>query len=365
MAPDEELGYAPNYAVPPGETLLELIEDLGMGQKELAHRLGCTFKHVNEMVHGRASITEDMAVKLELVLGTPARFWSNRERRYREALARAAMDERLEAQTEWLKQVPLKDLIDRGHLPATKDKVALLTATLGFFGVASPEAVDRTCREPVAAYRTAKAFDGGPVAIAAWMRLGELKAREINCAPYDEKRFRAVLKSARDWIQHDPVEVFPQLVAACAGAGVALVVEPELKKTRLCGLARWLTPSKALIQLSLRHKTADNMWFTFYHEAGHLLLHGKRQVFIDEEGETGSMEHEADQFASDALIPPAAYQAFKFKGRFYQEDILAFAKAAGTAAGVVVGRLQHEGLVERRFYNGLKVSVTPSTLQGV
>ncbi|MFN8491179.1 MAG: hypothetical protein U0350_26520 [Caldilineaceae bacterium] len=36
---------------------------------------------------------------------------------------------------------------------------------------------------------------------------------------------------------------------------------PELAQLRVCGATRWLTPNKALLQLSLRYKTNDHLWF--------------------------------------------------------------------------------------------------------
>ena len=62
----------------------------------------------------------------------------------------------------------------------------------------------------------------------------------------------------------------------CRAVGVVLVIEKELPKARVDGVARWLTPTRALIQLSARYLRDDILWFTFFHEAAHLLLHAKQ-----------------------------------------------------------------------------------------
>ena len=83
----------------------------------------------------------------------------------------------------------------------------------------------------------------------------------------------------------------------CAHAGVAVVFVQELPNTGISGSTQWLTPTKALVQLSLRYKTDDQLWFTFFHEAGHILAHGKRQVFL----ETDQKDREEERMGTAPL----------------------------------------------------------------
>ncbi|MEO8429750.1 MAG: hypothetical protein ABI651_21895 [Verrucomicrobiota bacterium] len=66
-----------------------------------------------------------------------------------------------------------------------------------------------------------------------------------------------------------------------------------------------------MIQLSLRGKTDDHLWFTFFHEATLVLKHGKRAVLMEDGGTKAAVrdprEAEADAFACDFLIPPEDY----------------------------------------------------------
>jgi len=121
--------------------------------------------------------------------------------------------------------------------------------------------------------------------------------------------------------------------------------------------ARWLSPDKALIQLSLRHKTDDHLWFAFFHEVAHILLHGKRDFFVDvQDQETmETKEQEANRFVADLLIPRAEWRRFKATPPpFHADAIKLFAFRIGLAPGIVVGRLQHEGLLPRSHCNALK-----------
>ncbi len=146
----------------------------------------------------------------------------------------------------------------------------------------------------------------------------------------------------------------------CSDAGVAIVFIPELPRTRTYGATRWLSPGKALIQLSLRGKTDDLLWFNFFHEAGHILLHGKRDVFIEAEAgnrpevRKSDKELEADHFAQDFLIPSVEYHSFIQAQDFTLANIRRFANRLGIAPGIVVGRLQHDGKIPFSKGNVLK-----------
>ena len=151
----------------------------------------------------------------------------------------------------------------------------------------------------------------------------------------------------------------------CAAAGVAVVWVPELPHTGISGCARWLSDKKALIGLTLRYKWDDQMWFTFFHELGHILLHRKKRSFVLDNAandlsdrivdpEMQRYETEANQFAGDTLIPPAALAEFLRKNDFTNDGIHDFAEAIGVGPGIVVGRLQFEGLLKPHQGNALK-----------
>jgi addiction module HigA family antidote len=358
MANEIRNEFISDYAVPPGETLQELLDERTMSQSELARRVGRTPKMINEIIKGKAPITPETALLLEQVLGVPARLWNNLEGIYREDLARIAAHETLRQHISWLEELPLRNMIKLAWVPARDDKVEQLREVLRFFGIATPSEWEAIWLRPQAAFRQSTAFKADPLAVAAWLRKGELEAQKIACAPYDRQVFKDTLKDIRE-LTTEPPEIFQrEIVQRCAAAGVALVFIPALPKTRASGVTRWLSPEKALIQLSLRYKTDDHLWFTFFHEAGHIYLHGKRDIFIeDEEAEGGVKEAEADRFAADMLIPRKVWQAFRDRPRrhYSKEALSAFAKEVNVAPGIVAGRLQHEDEnVPYSHFNDLK-----------
>jgi len=355
MSKKMQSAYRPNYAVLPGETLRETIEAYGMSQAELAERTGRPNKTINEIITGKASITAETALQFERVLSVPASFWNNLERNYQEARARMREEEHLQSQVKWLKNFPIKQLVKLGWIPQQDEPLKQMQALLNFFSVAGIEEWQAVWTSPQAAYRKSAAFKSSPYATAAWLRKGEIDAAAIQCKPHDAAVFEGVLNKIRTLTNKPPETFEPEMVKLCAEAGVAVTFVPELSGTRVYGVTRWLNPNKALIQLSLRGKSDDHLWFTFFHEAGHILYHGKREVFIEEKGKQESKaEQEADRFAQDFLIPSGEYKAFLSDGSFDSAAISRLAKKIGIAPGIIVGRLQHDKAIPYSKGNTLK-----------
>jgi HTH-type transcriptional regulator / antitoxin HigA len=347
--------YEPDYAVPPGQTLQEAIDALGMDQRELAVRAKLSSKHVNQIVKGVATLTQDTAIRLERVTGVPARIWNNLEANYREQLARLAEKDRLQGDLEWLKTIPTRELIKRGAIGDTKDKIALLEAVLVFFGVASVEAWKEGWSMPQFAFRKSLAFEGKAGAMATWLRLGELEAHKVQCDPFDRTTFRNALDRIRRLTVEEPNVFVPRMVSLCARSGVALALIPEIQGAPVSGAAKWLTASKAMICLNLWGKSNDRFWYTFFHEAGHILNDSKKETFIDVKYQDDPREHQANHFAATILIPDE-HDVELPQLRTYAA-VQHFARRIGIAPGIVVGRLQRQGMIGFSQFNGLKRSL--------
>jgi HTH-type transcriptional regulator / antitoxin HigA len=360
MASDKEKtkqlhAYEPDYSVPPGETLRETIETLGLTQADLATRAGLSTKHVNQIIQGAATISPDVARRLENATGVTARIWNSLESNYRAQILRIAERAELAKDIDWLREPAVKELIRRGSVRRYSDLGAQLEEVFRFFGVADREAWDRTWSKPQASFRVSKAFDIDQIALAGWLRSGEIEAQEVGaqCAEFDKDKFRAALSSIRGLTTQEPHAFEPRLRELCAQAGVVLALIPEITGARASGAARWLTPTRGIIQLSLRYRWEDHFWFSFFHEAGHILLHGKRNVFIDQpDGSTDEFEIEANKFAQDLLIPPSHDSLLP--NLKTAVEIRTFANLIGISPGIVVGRLQRESLLSYNQFNSLR-----------
>lgn len=347
MASESRSGWVPDWAVPPGEVLLEALQDRSMSQSELARRMARPVKTINEIVNGKAAITPETAIQLERTLGISARFWTGMEAAYRDSIAQQEAWRELEDNASWIDDFPIADLVKHGQIKRGSSKAETLENLLSYLGVGSPIAFDRHWLGSAAAFRSSPAFLASPKAVAAWLRWGERQAATIEVAAFDPQRFKETLQAIRPFTRREPfMQIFKRIQDMCADAGVVVLLVPELTGTHLNGAARWVG-GKPLIQLSLRHKSDDQFWFTFFHEAGHLLSGSKRQEILDPaDGESTHQSDEdeaaADSFARDALLPSAAYESFIQEADFSTAAVRSFAQAQQIAAGIVVGMLQRD-----------------------
>lgn len=350
--------YVPETAAVPGEILQEMLDERGMDQADLAARTGRPRKTINEIIHGKAAITAETALQLERVLGVPAAFWNNLEAQYRESEARAKEGERLLDSTSWLKMLPLGEMLKRNVIRERQDAVQQIREALAFFGVASPDQWEAVFATPQAAFRKSAVFETDVGSLALWLRLGELKAQAIECAAFDKEGFARQLDDIRRLTLLGVDEFEAKLVEACAPVGVAVVFVDETPGSRVCGAARWLSPTKALIQLSYRYKRLDYLWFAFFHEAAHILLHGKKETFLDSHDKSvaSDQEDEANAFAARTLIPAADLRRLLARP-ITAASIRAFARDIGIAPGIVVGRLQHDGQIPFSQFNEMRVKL--------
>jgi HTH-type transcriptional regulator/antitoxin HigA len=347
--------YRPTSVSPPGVTLADLLEERGLSQAELGVRIGRPQKTISEIVNGKAGITADTALQLEMALGVPASFWLSREAQFREYRARAEEIDRFAEESAWLKSLPLKDMIRYRWISKAATVSEQVSACLKFFGVASVEAWKQQYARPIAAFRKSLTASCNEAAVSAWLRRGEIDAAQIECRPFERDALISVLNELRSLTcEPHPRSFVPRLRALCSHCGVAVVFVPTPTGCPVSGATRWLTKDKALLQLSLRYRTNDHLWFSFFHEAGHILLHGKRQLFLEFVAMSGDEESEADRFAADLLIPPASLAMLRTQ-RPSERSIVSFARSIGVAPGIVVGRLQKEGLVDWSHLNKLKL----------
>lgn len=349
MTTVEHHPFQPDYTIPPGETLRDRLAEMNLSQTELAARAGLSTKHVSQIMQGIAPITLETAIALDRITGVPASVWNRREADYREALLRSKPRVLTDDDKKWLSSLPINELKKRHCLPDEKDKGRLFDAVLSFFGVADRDAYDRVWKAPVASFRRSGAYKSGPGSVVSWLRIAQLEAQGAKVEPYSAPAFRKVLRQIRALTKDGDAN---RIVEMCASAGVVVVFVPEVKGCRISGAAWWVSPTRAVIALSDRYKMDDRFWFSFFHEGAHVLLHSKKETFVDDGTDDGAVEEEANTFAADFLIPAEHKQRmFRFTTEL---EVATFADEIGIAPGIVVGRLQHERKWDWNKGNSLK-----------
>lgn len=343
----------------PGDTIFETIEHIKMSQVELADRMGRTSPKINDLISGKEPITVVTAFQLEKVLGIDAQFWLNREMLYREKLSRLEQEEALEECKDWLKMQPIKELKASGYLKTKRLGSEMAEECLKFYGVASHIQWESLYIDKYvsASFRKSEIHKSTLGGLAAFLRIGEIEMRKCNIKPYNKERFKQNLLEIRDMVRPHPEDFAIRLKQYCANAGVALVFTTRISKAPISGVVRWIG-GNPLIQLTDRFKSNDHFWFSFFHEAGHILLHGKKDVFVEDLDAFESSpqkENEADSFANNYLLPVDI--TAELPEIITEKEIRQIARKYNTHAAIVLGHLQHISKLPYSYGNSLKLKV--------
>ncbi|NQW75237.1 MAG: HigA family addiction module antidote protein [Cytophagales bacterium] len=293
--------YFPQSVPHPGETLAEKLEEMKMGPKEFALRTGKPEKTIIAIVKGKSSITSDMAVQFEYVTKIPAKLWMNLQQGYDEYMSRKKRQKVIQEAAAWVEKFPLAEMIKKGWLPPSANIEEKTMEILAFFGFANHTAWEDYYfhQQLKVAFRISLAQTNQSYAVSAWLRKGELQAAELEAKEYSEKKFKDALPELKSILVNHPTDFFNPLQLICLEAGVKVVHVPCLNNAPIIGSTRWLNDTP-FIQVSDFNQQIDHFWFTFFHEAGHILLHGKKEVFLenlDYANKDLQKEQEADAFA--------------------------------------------------------------------
>ena len=347
--------FNPDWVPAPGETISEILEGFGWTQVTLAQRMGRTTKFINQLIKGKAPLDENTALRLEKVLGVRASFWLSLENEYQLSVARKKEEEKLAEQEEWASSFPVSAMINLNWITKRETKGETVKELLEFFAVVSPDSWREVWGGTLSvSYRGSNTFTPKTTSVAAWLRYGQRCAAQTTLPVFDKAAFGMATGALRALaIQGNPDIFIPRLKEICAACGVLVLFVPELPQTTLSGAAHWYH-GKPIIQLSLRHKTNDHLWFSFFHEMKHILSHSAKEIYVNERDSSSEEEMEADLFARNTLIPPGKHKEL-LSQRITLQLIKDFAFSIGIAPGIVVGRLQHEKLLPQSYGNGLKV----------
>ncbi|HQF55043.1 MAG TPA: helix-turn-helix domain-containing protein [Fibrobacteria bacterium] len=341
----------PDYLVSPGDILAEHLDVRGFSQKQFAQRCGYSEKHLSQLMTGKVSLTAEAAMKFEVVLGVPAKYWLDLEAQFKLDKLRLEGAVVSKEDVEWAKAFPIKEMVQFGWLPQSKGWDEKVVALLRFFSVTSPEGwelqfasvKEAQCR------RSAKKVPDLH-ALSAWVQKLENEARTAQLPRYSPATLAGSILKIKKILENPKEDFWRQLEKTLGECGVFLSFAPHFPHTYLSGVTTWIADRPA-IQLSLRYPFLDVVTFSLFHELAHVTLHkGKASRFVDfEDYGEDPLELQANNWASEKLIPSEEWQAFKTKpSTMTGTRITVFAKKVGVHPGTVVGRLAHEELLSWR-----------------
>lgn len=335
-------------ATPPGATIKEQLSDRGMSQKEFAARMDMSEKHISKLINGDVHLTPDVAVRLELVLGVPAEFWNNLESIYREKLVKVEMENTMDTDIELAKQFPYSEMSRFGWVPETRDAKEKVIYLRKYFGIVELSLLENEQITRIACRRLA-ITEKSDLALMAWVQEAKIIARGIQTEPINIKGLIAAIPDIRKMTVMKPNEFCPKVKKYLADCGIALVFLSHLKGSFLQS-ATFFDGNKIVVGLTARGKDADKFWFSLFHELAHIVLGHVGQI----NGISDEDERAADTWSEETLINKKEFNAFIKEKDYTEQSIIRFAKEQGIAPGIVVGRMQIEGIIKYSMLNKLK-----------
>lgn len=352
--------HNPNWASPPGDTISRLAAAGNLPIHELADRIGLEEDVFFGIMEGHVEICNEIAAALSSELGASRQFWSARYKQFLADKARIASPQPAQSLANWGHSFPVRALRDLGWLPKGSHGERLSEDILRFFGCDSISGWNERYSAGIGqvAFRTSFAFKADEMATLAWLRVGEVQCQNLSLAKFSARKFKERLPELRKLCALKRPEVFfPRLQKACAEHGVGLVSSKAPKGCRASGATWTNLKGNPIILVSFRYLSEDHFWFTFFHEAAHVILHGTDHISVDggDPSPQGAsvFEDEADAYAQDALLPAETREEM-FNAQPTRPHVRRVARKAGVTPGIIVGQLQKAGALQPQRFNDLK-----------
>lgn len=269
-------------AIPPGATVKEQLLNRGMSQKEFALRMDMSEKHISKFLNGDVILTTDMASRLEMVLGIPARFWNNLESIYREKLQLIKEENEMDEDKELIENYPYSQMAKLGWVEASENPLVKVKELRKFFEVVKLSLIDNNLLP--------KKYDTNNenyYSLVTWAQKAKLEARIIKTKPINIDGIKDIIPSILNTEPNSVAELLAEY-------GVALVALPKFNNTKVHG-ATFLDNKKIVIALI---DDDDNFYLNMFHEIGHIFLGHINKDYIPD----GNEERDAEAFSKSVLM---------------------------------------------------------------
>ena len=344
----EKMAFHPSYY------LKDYLEEIQMTQDEFAKRLGISGKQISLIFKEEASITPDIAYKLSRLMGTSIELWLNLQSKYDAYLMELAGKESFEKEKEIYKMIDKNFLLQLGIIDKD-DKIDVAISKLRLASTVS--SLQLHCKKDIfCMYREAdrdNEKENNTVCKNVWVSIAFNQAKKINTEPYNEDKLKENIANFRKMTMMDINDFFPEMQKILSECGVAFVVLPSLKNSKINGAVKWIDKDKVMVAVNTRGAYNDRFWFSFFHELQHVFQKKRRKIIVEDELDqlNAIYEYEADLFAKETLI---SSEDIKKLNKYDEESILAFSRKNNIHPGIVVGRLQKESKISYSHFNYLK-----------
>lgn len=352
--------YREILAFHPGYYVAELIEDMEITQAEFAMRMNTTAKTISKLVNGQCNLSNDLAQKLSVMLGTDIELWLNLQKNYDKKVAEIEQEKYFDSQAEVAGLIDYSYFVRVANLPNTRNRMEKIANLCKFFCISNLQVL----KEPdfLVNYRTgiSAVEEKNMINAQAWLQTAINFANSSQVEKFSAEKLRKSLSEIRSMTIQEPEVFLPRLKEIFAECGVIFVLLPHLKNSGINGAVKWFPGERVMLAMNDRRCYADTFWFSLFHEIRHILQQKHKMVFISGNGQEreqweSALEREADEFASNYLIPLNVYQEFCKESYITDAQICRFAEEIGIHPGIVAGRLQHDKKIALNRCSQLKV----------
>jgi addiction module HigA family antidote len=349
-----KIEYQDIIAFHPGYYLREIVEDMEITQDEFAKRLNTTPKTFSKLLSGQIPISDEIALKLSIMLGTSVDLWLNLQTKYDEKCIEIEKKKELEKEKKYISMIDYKYFVRLNAVADVDDRDERVRNLCKFLKISSLSVLSQDDFLVNFRNNISNPSEKNKVNSKAWLQTVINFGKQIEVDAFDKKKLTESLPTIRKLTTKRPSEFYPKLVKIFSSCGVSFVILPLLSSSGIHGAVKWINKDKVILAMNDRLKYADVFWFSLFHEIQHVLQQKIKKTIIISDKLDVQLEEEADSFARDILIPPQKYNEFLSEGIFTENAIKAFAESIEIDPCIVLGRLQKENLVPYSWLNSLK-----------
>ena len=347
-----KITYKNLAAFHPGYYIKELIEEMEITQSEFALRLDTTGKTLSKLINGEIPLSKNLAENLSLMTGTSVSVWLNLQAKYDEQYCIIECERKIDTEKDRLTMLHYDYFVKLGFVENYSEKNQQVKELCRVLNVASLSVLEKqdlltACKTSISEVDIKNVVNAN-----AWIQLGKIMARDINCKPYSQDNLLKAIPIFRSLTRKVLSTAFEQIQKIFFDCGVALVALPYMKDSGLNGAVQWINNNKVMLLINDRGKDAAKFWFTLFHEIDHILHKKTTFTYLTSEDKNSKIlflgranedeEKMADNFAKNQLIPSVDYNKFVAKQNFSLSAIQKFADTVGIATYIVIGRLKHD-----------------------
>jgi len=355
--------HRPFLNVPPGEFIREEMENRTWSQEDLAQVLGVSPKTVSKLINSKQGISIDIARLLCKAFGQSPDYWLNLYNNYALRQLEDSMKEHdVELRALIYNHMPISEMKNKGWICHTTSADTLKNEVLSFFGKAKLDSsIFGRVEQPVL-HRKSEAYQNyNPHHSFIWFQMARNSVAHSNAPHYDKKGLENLADDLHKYtVTSQGIKDFLERLT---GVGVKFFILSHLSKTYIDG-ASFFDKENPVIVYSLRLDRIDNFWFVVAHEIAHILLHIKKSddsfVDIDLYADYSKVEREkeADEFALKVIKEKEIIRYLRSYTYKSNNLVLECSRNLQISSGIIVGILQHKGMLPRKNLNKYKYKVS-------